>query len=458
MSRLTSFDFTPEKGGEPPLYWLCVCGLVAGPRSPLACEAIVITVISQRRGGHALFASFIAVVVCLADRSAAIAQHLIPDRIECARCTIDAVPVARIGDPDGPGALPDQPISFAVDSRKRFWSVHTGAGVLVFDSAGRFVAQVGRMGQGPREFSWPRMAFPLGDSVIIYDQGRRMLNVIGPDFTWRRSIEVPGVRSIHDVAVLSWPTGVVVSADMRAPDNAGWPLHILDVSSATARVRASFGENDGILLPMSRSDIDRGLLLDPVTALQKRIAASGSGILWSLSRFEYTLMKWTAAGELVDSYRRRANWFPELDNVRQWSSGHANKAPHPIMIGVRPADDGLLWVFGHVPARDWRQSYERVRRTPRRAGVGDAPASSRPPAHELYHSMIEIIDPLRHQVVARRAVDSHIIAVLSDGGVAVYREGTEGQPEVEIITFHLRGADRDQRAAAAFTTWVKEER
>src|SRR5690606_10060089 len=64
--------------------------------------------------------------------------------------------------------------------------------VLVFDSAGRYLRDVGRKGGGPTEFAGVTAIRPArGDSVAIMDRGNGRLALLGPDLPPARVANLP---------------------------------------------------------------------------------------------------------------------------------------------------------------------------------------------------------------------------------------------------------------------------
>lgn len=68
--------------------------------------------------------------------------------------------------------------------------------VLFFDSAGRFVQEIGRLGDGPGEFRFPRWLGQCGtDTVAVFDAIHNSITYLGPAGSVIRSVPLPSVVS-----------------------------------------------------------------------------------------------------------------------------------------------------------------------------------------------------------------------------------------------------------------------
>lgn len=366
-------------------------------------------------------------LACAVDVSA---QDVIEDRVHCPDCQLTMTVEVRLGDADGPGAIWPEPVWIELDSHTRFWLVSATAQPMVFDSGGRFVQRVGRMGGGPGELRSPRRAVAIGDSVAIYDQAGRVV-VFGPDLEASRTIRVPDPQ-IRGLVPLVWPDTAVADGLGRGPDLVGRPLHLMDFSGTTARALGSFDGGGGTHLSGASP-----------RRLERRLAvAEGDAGLWAIDRvLRYRVVRWTGAGDLVAEFVRDADWFPEGGSGL---AGGPEAPPSPRIVGIHEDADGLLWVVGHAAAPGWREAWAE-------AGIDDlmdgpVPAEIRPDmfpsASELYRTVVEVLDPVEGHVVLRESLDQdrYVTTLLADGRMVVQRTGEFDVPYLEIVRLGVSGS------------------
>lgn len=121
--------------------------------------------------------------------------------------------IAAFGDTAGDGAIAGTP-TIARDRAGRYYAVApsggAGALVAVYDSTGRFLTRLGRVGDGPGEYRQPNVVTAMGDSMAIFDAGTRRINFIGPSLEWAGSSVAPGpvmsaVAFPNGNFVVNWP-------------------------------------------------------------------------------------------------------------------------------------------------------------------------------------------------------------------------------------------------------------
>src|SRR5690606_20804644 len=113
------------------------------------------------------------------------------------------------GEVDGVGGLPGPPFDATVDSNGRYWMAFFRHPLMVFDQEGRFIREVGSIGDGPGELANPYLLDAVGDSVVVFEVARRRLTVFGPDFRFVRSLQFP-LRPL-EVATFRWPAVVMMN-------------------------------------------------------------------------------------------------------------------------------------------------------------------------------------------------------------------------------------------------------
>ncbi len=97
-------------------------------------------------------------------------------------------------------------------------SEFTSATVVRFDRGGRFLGSIGRAGRGPGEFVTPAMIAPLGDTLVVFDVGRREAQLFARDGVFLDStFPIPFIA--NDVAVTDeavWVTGIAFDSPWTA--------------------------------------------------------------------------------------------------------------------------------------------------------------------------------------------------------------------------------------------------
>jgi hypothetical protein len=230
------------------------------------------------------FAMALVLLPCLTTAMAvgAQTQTYVSEPSVCPRCNLVMEVTSRLGDMDGPGALPGPPSSLTLDRAGRIWMVFPAQiPPMVFASDGAFIQEVGSIGQGPGEFLYPSRVAVADDSVLVYDQSRRV-TVVGPDLTPARTLTTVDLE-IYDWLVAEWPTRVAVSGRGRTPATVGWPLHMLDMAGASLSTSASFGMGNGMILPTGAARF-----------LHQHLAVSSTEGYWALDRYiDYRLVSWS---------------------------------------------------------------------------------------------------------------------------------------------------------------------
>lgn len=358
-------------------------------------------------------------------RTPVAAQDTIADAMDCASCELELGSVVRVGEAEGPGALPGSPRIVHADGRGRIWVVYGDTPPMVFDAQGQFIQRVGRMGGGPNEFEGPRAMTAMGDSVAIYDRSGRLV-VVGPDLDPVRSLRAAEVR-ISELLALDWPRLVLINGIGRGPDRVGWPLHLADADAAELVVRESFGGGDGALLP-GRSGAE----------LMRFLAPAAGGGAWVLKRTErYEFARWTEGGQRLERHLRMSEMFPEGFHGM---AGGPQHAPSPALVDIHQAPDSLLWVVGRVPrAREaWRQAWRDVGIEEIPQEPTTIPVRAFPRVYDLTRSVLEVVDPARSRVLWRGHPDSYVMGLLPGPRIAAYVETDMGIPYIEISQVSLR--------------------
>jgi hypothetical protein len=268
--------------------------------------------------------------------------------------------------------------------------------------------------------------------------------VSSPDLEFVRSVNLRGIRSVYDLAVVEWPGKIAINALQGSADYAGWPLHFVSMVGPQVSIDASFGRTGGVLRPATPSRNGRGSLM-PEMVLARGLAVGPDGSLWASDVYDYTLASWSGDGVLVEQWRRSGPLLAEREQLLGWNIGTPDVPPDPETIAVRIDGEGRPWIYTHVPAPDWEAAWTeeivRARSNPTgfvgvRQGSPGEPIS---PRHEdLYATMVEVLDTDEARVLAREVVPAFVIDVLHDGRLAAYREDAIGVPFIEVYSVVLK--------------------
>jgi hypothetical protein len=344
----------------------------------------------------------------------------IPDAVTCAACSIAITTVATLGQLDGPGSFTMPPSNVRMDSRGRFWVIgghDDAAGPAVFGPDGRFIAAVGRKGQGPGEFERAEDAVILpGDSVLVLD-GNRRGTIVGPDLVPRRYIPIPSTLS-HSIA-LSWPGPVVGFSHSVSRTPGGPTLHTITFPSTDepASLTRSFGPE------WSRSD-PRTM----ETVIQ--YPAAGRNGIWSAWARRYRIDHWTRDFTLDRRLERVPRWFAEESR----GIGSRDRAPDPVLNAVVEDEAGRLWTFVAVAAPSWKDAWPK-----RPEGGGGEVRMADFAFEKMYRTTIEVIDPVAGEVLARTELDQLVSSALPGPHAVVYTADADGIVKLRVVRLTLQG-------------------
>ena len=128
----------------------------------------------------------------------------VPNAVSCDACTITVRQLVRLGAEDGDGSLSGFPTAVRADSRGRYWVLEWRRPPRLFDANGRFMRNVGRIGQGPGEFVFAFDAGQVaGDSILVIDAAARRATVFSPDLRPRRYVSLR--TQLFSTTVVRWP-------------------------------------------------------------------------------------------------------------------------------------------------------------------------------------------------------------------------------------------------------------
>jgi len=259
--------------------------------------------------------------------------------LACRACDVDLELLAVLGDVSGEGMLEAELNSVRVDAQSRFVVTDGDSPFLwVFRSDGSFVHRVGRRGEGPGEFRWTS-AILVGpsDSVFVFDPSLRRLTVYDSEHELGRTAPLEIAASFDATFV---DDGIVVNADVRSPERAGLPLHLLDPGG---EILTSFGS----VTARFRPDLGYGV--------RRAVAASGRTAVWSAWLNRYRMERWGTDGTLLQVLERDVDWFEPYEEP----AGGPEEPPSPLVRALHE-EAGVLWVLLTVPSPQWREAIDTV--------------------------------------------------------------------------------------------------
>lgn len=247
--------------------------------------------------------------------------------------------VATIGSDGDEGALSSMPESIIRDSTGRFL-VATPSGpaaelVGIYDSGGRFVGRIGRMGSGPGEYQRPDLLLrDVHDSIFIFDNAQRRMTVLSPALTYVRSEALP--TRVQDAALDS-SGQLFVNAPFYRPDSVVRPVFTFDA-------RGEPIHSYGTPIPACSTDCSWRLA---------RIIAPDRQGAWLVSRFfDYSAEHWSADGHLLKRLNIRADWFQPYDSLLMPTH---ERPPQAVITGAWLDEAGRLWIVANSPDHDWTE-------------------------------------------------------------------------------------------------------
>lgn len=339
---------------------------------------------------------------------------VVPNRVECSRCTIRLSLVATMGGNNDD--LVEWPQHISEDRQGRYYVTQPNKRELpsLFDATGRRLTAFGAPGEGPGEFKLAAIVAvdPRTDTIFVTDWGTSRLSVFSPQLKFVRSFSFPTNALALDIL----PTHQLV-AMAKIPDRAsvGLPFHIFQRDGQRTK---------------AIGDRTRPYTREREMFFAHRLAVSRRSGFWAVPLWgEYRIEHWTGNGARDAYLLRRPEWHTVLESsIGNAGNPEAMESPPSSNVGVAETETGLLWVVTRVadPKRkhavlDTLQNLESkyvVARDPDR----------------VWDSVIELIDPVRGVVVASQRFDEMFNHVLPSGKVVRTIEDDAG---VQVRVFKL---------------------
>jgi hypothetical protein len=202
-----------------------------------------------------------------------------------------------------------------------------------------------------------------------------------------------------------------------SPASAGWPLHEVSFGGRDATLLKSLGPGNGELVPG-----------EPEFEV---LAPARDGGFWTASQRVYEFRKWSRPGELQATFKRSPDWFAKRSRV---DIGNPRTPPEPLLTGIQEDSVGLVSLVVRVPSPTWQQGWRNLKPGQREI----APRFVE--LEDMFDAMIEVVDPGKGVVLARRRFDGMLYAGLGrDRRIAAYQVDEDGEPLIKVLSVRLAG-------------------
>jgi hypothetical protein len=330
---------------------------------------------------------------------------------DCRDCSIELIPVRRLGTADD-SALLSQYSRIAIDARGRVFAApsHEPGKVLRYDSSGSFIGSFGGDGEGPGEYTsnWNMALFIVGDTVVIADPGNNRVTYASQTGEVHRIVPTPPASSY-----LPLSSGrIAFSRNVPTEDAFGYPLHIADSSGA---VQSFTAEPDRRILP------GEGMQLE-----WRLGAAPAPDDFWSYSWTEYKLAKWSAAGKRKPTQVLTGERAWLADDFRP-GGRMAQYRWVTYLAAVREDSMRRLWILAHVVSEDWEEHLPTGNpgRVPTPEGF-----------NRLRNTIVEVVDLQTGRLIVRDEIDPMVIGFVDEEHVYGLQEDAAGI--ISIVVWRMR--------------------
>lgn len=285
--------------------------------------------------------------------------------------------------------------------------------MAVFDASGRYVRTIGRDGGAPGEYRGIASVAPYRrDSLLVLDWGTQRFSVLGPTLAYARGGALPFIPGLSTVALSDG--SFVHHVHRNTPELVGLPLHRL---SPDGSLLGSFGSATGRYRP------------DIPHFTSRTVAAANASSVWVAPLTAYEIERIDAvSGRVERRLLRNVPWFADGRTPRFVSSA-PDRPPPPLLVGLRQAPDGLLWVLAAVPDANWRAQVQTDRGSHGFRILDE---------QGYYDTIIEVIDPSSGALLASQRVDQYLRQFVDDHLVGtVIEDADTGIPRLQVWEVRL---------------------
>jgi hypothetical protein len=326
-----------------------------------------------------------------------------PHVVTCATCRVEFTTITVIGRPSDPVSIAPNGPRIVQDSRGRFLTFSDEMQLVLYDTRGNFVRAVGRVGDGPGEFSSnfmgvpPPLGFGAGDTVFVFDKSR--ITVFSPDLRYVRTIEPKPPFNVGWADALqngNW----LVHGQVRSAQSIGYSAHVMDARGAIVK---SIGPQETIRPGLP-------------SAARSFFQAPDKNTMWFYDADSLWMQQWSVDGSPVTHL--------EISHAPYMRGPYGGAVQ---MLGVDA--QGMLWIAGierRAPPADLatapqvRSSVDTPSRTPR-------------------PSTLEILDPRTGSVLVSQRMEYRVRLLQSGRAAYTIREDTNGFKSFHILSYRIVG-------------------
>ena len=325
----------------------------------------------------------------------------------CSNCiTIErVVALGDTTDTAGPGYINWSRYA-TVDDSGNYWVGQQQEGVVkVWDAEGRFLRQIGRRGDGPREFQRPAPVRTDSEGrVHVFDLDTGRETVWNADFSFESSRSVYP-RGGHLAVPLGAEGRYLLNMGTSRAGLADTPLHIVDGTD----VLHSFGRMAG---------------LDATGYAPRVLAVGRQQRIYSARTVEYLIQIWSESGRRILGLRGpRLN---EREPSREpWSP---DNPPRQQMYAMQVDDQQRLWVVSSARKDGWQDHMEYRRMPNGRVAYGPVDDDMK----AIFEMRIDLIDLATGALIATRRHDALLEAFVGDGLVVETVENERAYPQLVV--------------------------
>lgn len=360
---------------------------------------------SARQGARCLLG-----LLCLVGSAAAGCRWQEPSETSASR--LEYLLEVELGARPGAGYIEGRPTDVE-RLRDGSWVLFSALGLpRRFDSAGAFLGQLGRQGQGPGEFLAATLGARLpGDSLLVFDSRSGRATIFDESLAFARAVRWDGL--VTEIMPVAWPDTVFAVLWPRGLP--GRSQRLLSLAGPNSREYLTFGE------PWPERDFDRFI------RFRRYSTQPRDGRVWSVGAGNYQLREWSITGDSLRVLK------PETEIPWVEESGFGPGAIPPTAVtAVQLLGDDVLAVALAVAREDWRLAWE---------GVDQSDSETKaPPETMLYRGVVEMRRRDSGEFVARGAFDGVVVEVMPDGRVVTFAEIGQGTPVVRVFRPVLGGA------------------
>lgn len=281
--------------------------------------------------------------------------------------------------------------------------------VQVFDTNGRWLRAIGRLGSGPGEYARPEAVLPKGDSLLIVDGDARRLTILNAGLEVARVEQMPTYLSSPSLM----PDGSLIGGVTRRAGDSSVVVFERWIPGSDSTVRWT-----------EPGSCDRDCW-----HFGKAFNTDETNGVWAIDRlFRYRLRRYDSLGAQLRSWDLTADWFMPYDSVMNSSP---QRPPAPYIIGSWLDSAGRIWISALTADAEWHEGLG-----PQQRGEGGLMYYPTDDWGLTYDAVIEVRDTVDGALLASSRYDDRPVlmpVVGAPGLVASFTEDPDGWWRIEIL-------------------------